>query len=219
VSVRIAPSILAADFARLGDEIARVEEAGADWIHVDVMDGHFVPNLTIGPPVVAAIRKVTSLPLDVHLMITNPDRYLKAFAEAGVSGLSVHAEVCADLAATLDGIRRLDVKAAAALNPGTPLSALGDAVDQLDYLLVMSVEPGFSGQRFIPSSIEKVREARHLLAHRKPEADIEVDGGVGPDNAAKLVHAGATILVAGAAVFHAPDCLAAVRGLRAAAAA
>ena len=218
MSVRIAPSILAADFARLADEIARVERAGADLLHLDVMDGHFVPNITLGPPVVAAIRRVTRLPLDVHLMIDNPDRYLDVFAAAGASMLSVHVEACADLAATIDRIHALGIQAGAAVSPGTPLSAIADAAPRLDHLLVMSVQPGFTGQAFLPGSVARIAEARRLLdAHQSP-ASIEVDGGVGLENAAAIVSAGATILVAGAAIFHAPDCARALQDLRAAAA-
>jgi ribulose-phosphate 3-epimerase len=217
LSVLIAPSILAADFARLADEIARVEAAGADWLHVDVMDGHFVPNITIGPPVVAAIRKVTRLPLDVHLMIEAPDRYLELFVRAGASSVSVHVEACPHLHRTLTRLHELGVKAGAAINPATPVSALAEVAPLLDYILVMSVNPGFTGQAFIAGTLRKIEQARALLGARHPAAGIEVDGGVGPVNAGAVVEAGATILVAGAAVFHAADAGQAVRDLRTAA--
>ena len=215
--VRIAPSLLAADFARLAEEIARVEAAGADLLHVDVMDGHFVPNITLGPPVVAAIKRVTQLPLDVHLMIEDPDRYLDAFAAAGASMMSVHVEACGDLVHTIERIHALGAKAGVAISPDTPFSALAEAADHLDHLVVMTVYPGFTGQSFLPGSVERVAEARRVLDSRGSTADIEVDGGVGLSNAAALVAAGATMLVAGAAIFHAPDTRAALQQLRAAA--
>jgi ribulose-phosphate 3-epimerase len=214
VIVRIAPSILAADFARLGEEVARAEAAGADLIHVDVMDGHFVPNLTVGPAIVEALKRHTGLPLDVHLMIEQPDRYLDAFAEAGASMISVHVEVLPHLHRTLGRLRELGVEAGVAVNPATPIGVLADVAAQLDYVLVMSVNPGFTGQTFIPHSIGKVRAARALLAAAGSAAAIEVDGGVDRTNAAALVDAGASILVAGAAIFRAPDLVRATRDLR-----
>jgi ribulose-phosphate 3-epimerase len=217
MSVLIAPSILAADFAHLADDIARIEQAGADWLHVDVMDGHFVPNLTIGPPVVEAIKRVTGLPLDVHLMITDPDRYVDVFVESGASMVSVHVEACRDLPRTLARLRDLGARAGVALNPSTPVSAVAAAAPLVDHLLVMSVVPGFTGQEFLPGSTRKVEEARLLLDRENPAATVEVDGGVGTDNAADLVRAGATMLVAGAAIFHAADCAAALGALRTAA--
>jgi ribulose-phosphate 3-epimerase len=217
VSLHIAPSILAADFARLADEIARVESAGADELHVDVMDGHFVPNLTIGPPVVAAIRRVTTLPLDVHLMIDNPDKYLEAFAAAGAFTLSIHIEAVTEAARTLGRIRELGVRAGLAISPDTPLSAIADLAGSIDHLLVMSVYPGFTGQSFLPLSVQRVADARALLASRSAAPTIGVDGGVNTSNASALVGAGATLLVAGAAIFHASDCALALRTLRAAA--
>jgi len=213
----ISPSLLSADFARLADEVARVEAAGADWLHVDVMDGHFVPNLTIGPPVVAAIKRVTRLPLDVHLMIDNADRYLEAFASAGASTLSIHVEAVPDARATLDRIRALGLRPGVAISPDTPLSALEPVADRLDHLLVMSVYPGFTGQSFLPQSTERVAAARRMLSAQPRTITIGVDGGVGLANAAALVDAGASLLVAGAAIFHAPDCEVALRALRAAA--
>jgi ribulose-phosphate 3-epimerase len=217
LSARIAPSILSADFARLAEEVARVEGAGADQIHVDVMDGHFVPNITIGPPVVAALRRVTKLPLDVHLMIENPDRYLEAFASAGAAIITVHAEAATHLHRTLTRIRQLGVRAGVAVNPSTPVSHLREVLPEIDLILIMSVNPGFGGQSFIPRSLMKVEQAHALLVSTAHRADIEVDGGVDLSNAADLVSAGATMLVAGASIFGTPDAAAATRALRAAA--
>jgi ribulose-phosphate 3-epimerase len=217
MTVRIAPSILSADFARLADDIARVEAGGADLLHVDVMDGHFVPNITIGPPVVSAIRRATTLPLDVHLMISDPDRYLEAFVDAGASMLTVHVEVLPHLHRTLTRIRELGARAGVAINPSTPVAHVRDVVPQMDHLLVMSVNPGFGGQSFIVRSLEKVAEARALFASLQSPVAIEVDGGVDDGNAAALVGAGATILVAGAAIFGTSDPAAATRDLRRAA--
>jgi ribulose-phosphate 3-epimerase len=217
VSVRIAPSILSADFARLADAVALVERAGADFIHVDVMDGHFVPNITIGVPVVAALSRVTKLPLDVHLMIADPDRYLDAFAGAGAAMLTVHAEVLPHLHRTLTHIRHLGAKAGVAINPSTPVAMLSDVVAEIDHVLVMSVNPGFGGQTFIPHTYAKIEAARQLLASGGTGAAIEVDGGVDPGNAHALVAAGASILVAGASIFAQPDPGAAVHALRRAA--
>ena len=214
MTVRIAPSILSADFARLADEVARVAEGGADLIHVDVMDGHFVPNITIGPPVVAALKRVTSLPLDVHLMIEHPEDYLDAFVAAGASIISVHAEVQPHLHRTLTRIRQLGARASVAINPSTPIEAVRDVAHLLDQLLVMSVNPGFGGQKFIPESVDKVVRARQMLAAAGSDAAIEVDGGVDSSNAAALVAAGATVLVAGASIFGTPDAKAATRALR-----
>jgi ribulose-phosphate 3-epimerase len=201
MSVRIAPSILSADFARLADAVATVEAAGADQIHVDVMDGHFVPNITIGPPVVAALRRVTRLPLDVHLMITDPDRYLEAFASAGASIITVHSEAVTHLHRTLSRIRQLGAKAGVAINPATPIDHVQEVAGDFDVLLIMSVNPGFGGQSFIPRSVAKVAAAKAMLAAAGSAADIEVDGGVDLTNAAALAGAGATMLVAGASIF------------------
>ncbi len=201
--IKIAPSILSADFGALGEEIARVEAAGADWLHVDVMDGHFVPNLTIGPPVVEAIRKRTRLPLDVHLMIEAPERFLPAFASAGADLLTVHAEACPHLDRTLHQIRELGAKAGVALNPSTSPVVLEYVLDALDLVLVMSVNPGFGGQAFIPTSYAKVRQVRTLLGPRA--VDVSVDGGVKLEHAAPLVAHGATVLVAGSLIFGSPD--------------
>jgi ribulose-phosphate 3-epimerase len=213
--MRIAPSILSSDFGRLGEEIAAVEEGGADWIHVDVMDGHFVPNLTIGPVVVEGARRATELPLDVHLMIENPDRYLEAFAEAGADFLTVHAEACPHLHRTIQHIRQLGVKAGVALNPGTAVQAVSEVVQDLDLVVVMSVNPGFGGQAFIEGSVDKVARVRKLLNEAGSRAELEVDGGVVAGNAARLANAGATVLVAGSAVYGHPEGAAAgVRNIR-----
>ncbi|HKJ02266.1 MAG TPA: ribulose-phosphate 3-epimerase [Longimicrobiales bacterium] len=199
--MKIAPSILSCDFGRLAEEIRAAEDGGADWIHVDVMDGHFVPNLTLGPVIVAAARRATALPLDVHLMIESPDRYLAAFVDAGADIVTVHQEVCPHLHRTLQRTRELGARAGVALNPATPVESVRDVVEGLDLLLVMSVNPGFGGQSFIPSSLAKLGRARALLAAAGSSAELEVDGGVGPDNAAEIVSAGASVLVAGSAVY------------------
>jgi len=217
MSVRIAPSILNADVARLADQVALVERAGADLLHVDVMDGHFVPNITFGVPVVRALKRVTRLPLDVHLMISDPDRYLEAFIDAGAAMLTVHVEVLPHLQRTLTRIRELGAKAGAAINPATPISVLSEVAAELDYVLVMSVNPGFGGQHFIPRSLDKVSALRAWLNASGSTADIEVDGGVDLDNARALVGAGTSILVAGTAIFGAPDPAAAAVALRRAA--
>jgi ribulose-phosphate 3-epimerase len=215
VSVRLAPSILSADFAVLGAQVAAVERGGADLIHVDVMDGHFVPNLTMGPAVVKALRRITKLPLDVHLMITDPDEYIEAFAKAGAASLIVHAEVLPHLHRTLSAIRSLKCRAGVAINPSTPPSAIQEVVGLADQVLVMSVNPGFGGQSFIPESESKIQRVREMLDRAGSRADIEVDGGVDASTVQRVVSAGATILVAGAAVFGTPDPEAAARSLRA----
>jgi ribulose-phosphate 3-epimerase len=219
VSVLLAPSILSADFAALGDAVATVERGGADLIHVDVMDGHFVPNITIGPAVVASLKRVAKVPLDVHLMITEPDRYIEAFARAGASYLSVHAEVLPHLHRTVHAIKALGVKAGVVLNPSTPVAALHDIAADVDFVLVMSVNPGFGGQTFIPRSESKLREVRALLDRAGNPAPIEIDGGVDLGNIVRVVSAGARMIVAGAAVFNSPDPERATRDLKAAAAA
>ena len=213
--IRIAPSILSADFAALGQDVARVEAGGADQLHVDVMDGRFVPNLTVGPVVVAALRKRTRLPLDVHLMIVEPERYIPEVVAAGSDMVTVHAEACPHLARTLAQIRELGARAGVALNPSTPPSALEYVLDDLDLVLVMSVNPGFGGQSFIPGAHRKIREVRALLGARSVE--ISVDGGVKADLARSLVEDGATTLVAGSAIFGAADPAEAIRALRRAA--
>lgn len=203
MTVKLAPSILAADFARLADAVAEAEAGGADWIHIDVMDGRFVPNLTVGVPVVAALRKVTRLPLDVHLMIEAPDHLLEAFTGAGADVLTVHQEACVHLHRTVDRIRELGAKAGVSINPATPVDVLDEILPFLDLVLIMSVNPGFAGQRFIVSSTAKVTAVRRSLAERGLIAvEIEVDGGIAPDTAPQVVAAGATVLVAGAAVFN-----------------
>ena len=218
MTVRIAPSILSADFAALGDAIAAVERGGADLIHVDVMDGHFVPNITIGPPVVRSIKRIARVPLDVHLMISEPDRYIEAFAEAGADLISVHVEVLPHLHRTVHAIKALGAKAGVVLNPSTPVSALEQMAGDVDFVLVMSVNPGFGGQTFIPRSEAKVREVRALLdAAGNTTAPIEIDGGIDLRTAPLVVAAGARILVAGSAVFHASDPERATRDLKTAA--
>jgi ribulose-phosphate 3-epimerase len=214
--LQIAPSLLSADFAALGEAVATAERGGADLIHVDVMDGHFVPNITVGPPVVRAIKRVAHVPLDVHLMIDNPDRYLEAFAEAGAAMLSVHVEVLPHLHRTLSAIRALGVKAGVALNPSTPVGAIEQVAGDVDFVLVMSVNPGFGAQVFIPRSVPKIAAVRALLDAAGNPAPIEVDGGIDATTAPRVVAAGASILVAGNAIFGAPDPAAAVGALRAA---
>jgi ribulose-phosphate 3-epimerase len=217
--VRIAPSILSADFAALGAGIAAVEKGGADFIHVDVMDGHFVPNITIGPPVVKAVKRVARVPLDVHLMISDPDRYAEAFVEAGADMLSVHIEVLPHLHRTIAFIKSLGVKAGVVLNPSTPVSALEEIAGDVDFVLVMSVNPGFGGQKFIPKSVQKVGAVRKLLDRAGNTAPIEIDGGIDLSNIARVVDAGAEIVVAGSAIFNTPDATAATKALKDAAAA
>lgn len=215
-TVKILPSVLSADFRRLGQQVAEVEDAGADRIHVDVMDGRFVPNITIGPLVVEAIRQSTTLPLDVHLMIVEPERYLADFARAGADILLVHQETCPHLHRTLYQIKDLGKQAGVVLNPSTSLSTLEEVLLDIDQILIMSVNPGFGGQRFIESSIGKVQRLRRLLDECGAHAEIEIDGGIDPHTAPRVVAAGATLLVAGAAIFHAPGGAAeGVRQLRA----
>jgi ribulose-phosphate 3-epimerase len=217
MSVLIAPSILSADFTALGDQIAAAERGGADLIHVDVMDGHFVPNITIGPPVVRSLRRVVHVPLDVHLMISDPDRYIDAFADAGAAMISVHVEVLPHLHRTVHAIKALGARAGVVLNPSTPVAVLEDMAGDVDYVLVMSVNPGFGGQTFIARSESKVREVRALLDRAGNQAAVEIDGGIDLRNVARVVAAGARIIVAGSAVFHAPDPERATRELKAAA--
>jgi len=199
--VELAPSILSADFARLGEHVRAAVEGGSTVIHVDVMDGHFVPNITIGPPVVKSLRKVTNLPLDCHLMIENPDQYIPDFAEAGANWISVHQEACRHLNRTLHLIRSHGAKAGVVINPATPVETLHEVLDIVDYVLVMSVNPGFGGQKFIPGTLRKLRRLAELRAQRGLNYRLEIDGGIGLDNVAEVVRAGAEILVAGNAVF------------------
>jgi len=212
-AVEIAPSILAADFAFLGDAIGAVERGGASILHVDVMDGHFVPNITIGVPVVASLRKATRLPLDVHLMIENPEQYIGAFADAGANLISVHQESTPHLDRALSLIREHGCRPGAVINPATPVALLSEVLGKVDHVLVMSVNPGFGGQSFIPESIHKISQLRDLRERYDYKFRIEVDGGVGPENVTELVRAGAQILVAGTSVFGSPDATAAVRSM------
>ncbi len=205
MTIRIAPSILSANFAALGEDIRKVEEAGAHLLHVDVMDGHFVPNITIGPPVVKSIRKATNLALDVHLMISDPDKYVPAFVDAGAMTLTVHAEATVHLDRTLNFIRSQNVGVGVSLNPATPLTAVEHALGLADMLLIMTVNPGFGGQKFIPYTVEKIRHARRLIEERNYGCIIEVDGGIDADTLPDVVKAGAQVFVAGSAIFHAPD--------------
>jgi ribulose-phosphate 3-epimerase len=210
----IAPSILSADFGRLADEVRAVEAAGADWIHVDVMDGRFVPNITIGPVVVEAVRKATKLPLDVHLMIVEPEKYLADFAKAGASLLTVHVETCPHLHRTIQQIRSLGVRPSVVINPSTPVAHVEDILADVDMVLVMSVNPGFGGQSFIPHTLEKIRRLRELITGRKLKTEIEVDGGINSTTARQVLDAGATVLVAGSYVFGSKDYAAAIKSLR-----
>ena len=214
MKVEIAPSILAANFACLGEEIRAVEQGGATLLHVDVMDGHFVPNLTIGVPVVRSLRKATRLALDVHLMIENPDRYVEAFAEAGADMISVHQEATPHLDRVLEMIREAGREVGVVINPATPVSTLSEVLDKVDYVLVMSVNPGFGGQKFIPEAVGKIRQLKELRTQYNDGFRIEVDGGIGPENVFEVVRAGAELLVAGTSIFHTPDPAEAVRRLR-----
>ena len=212
--VQIAPSILAADFARLGEQVRAVEQGGAAMLHCDVMDGHFVPNLSIGVPVVASLRKATKLPLDVHLMIENPDAYIPAFAEAGANIILVHQEACVHLDRTLHLIRELGCEPGVVLNPATPLEMLEDVLDLVDSVLIMSVNPGFGGQRFIPRAIDRFRRLAAMREERRLDFVIEVDGGITMDNVADVIRAGVTRVVAGSSIFHTPDPCEATRQMR-----
>ena len=212
----IAPSVLSADFASLADAVRQMEAAGADWIHVDVMDGHFVPNLTVGPPMVEALRKVTNLPLDVHLMMTNPDDFIREFAEAGANYLTVHVEACPHLHRTLQSIKEHEVKAGITLNPGTSINTLEETIKDADLVLVMSVNPGFGGQKFIESSLEKIARVRQLINHTNSRALLEVDGGVNLTNAGAIVKAGTDVLVSGSAIFNSENYTDTIQRMRAA---
>lgn len=212
--IKISPSILSADFARLGADIRTVEQAGADYIHVDVMDGHFVPNITIGAPVVKSLRDVTALPLDVHLMIENPDLYIPDFAAAGSDIITVHQEAVPHLHRTVQLIHSLGKKAGVSINPATPVSALEVILEEVDLVLVMTVNPGFGGQSFIPATLNKIKQLREMIDRTGRKIELEVDGGVKADNIGEIAAAGADVFVAGSAVFNAPDYTAAIAALR-----
>ncbi|AIM17661.1 MULTISPECIES: ribulose-phosphate 3-epimerase [Neobacillus] len=203
--VKIAPSILSADFSKLGEEILTVEKAGADYIHVDVMDGHFVPNITIGPLIVESIRPITKLPLDVHLMIENPDQYIEAFAKAGADYITVHVEACRHLHRTIQNIKSFGVKAGVVLNPATPVESIQHIIGEVDMVLLMTVNPGFGGQKFIPEVLPKIKKVKELAESKGLTIEIEVDGGVNPETAKQCIEAGATVLVAGSAIYNQED--------------
>jgi ribulose-phosphate 3-epimerase len=203
--IKIAPSILSSDFSRLGEEITKLDKCGADLVHIDVMDGHYVPNITMGPPIVKSIRQYTKLPFDVHLMIENPDNYIDAFADAGADIISVHVEACTHLHRTLQRIRQKGIKAAVALNPATSLSTIDWILEDIDMVLLMTVNPGFGGQKFIEEMTEKIRCLRKLCSSKGLKTDIEIDGGIGLNNIQKTTEAGANVIVAGSSVFSAPD--------------
>lgn len=212
--IKIAPSILSADFSRLGEEIKDVEKGGADYIHVDVMDGHFVPNITIGPLIVEAIRPITSLPLDVHLMIENPDQYIPAFAKAGADIITVHVEACPHLHRTIQLIKSQGIKAGVVLNPHTPVSMIEHVLEDIDMVLLMTVNPGFGGQKFIHSVLSKIKQVADMVRERNLQVEIEVDGGVNVETAKLCVEAGANVLVAGSAVYNQKDRGAAIAAIR-----
>jgi len=203
--IKIAPSLLSSDFSKLGEEILKVEKSGADLIHIDVMDGHFVPNITIGPPVIKMLRKVTTLPFDVHLMIDNAEKYIDDFIDAGADIISVHVEANPHLNRVIQKIKQRNKKAAAVLNPATSLSSLDWILEDLDMVLLMTVNPGFGGQKYIESSTRKIRKLKEIITSRHLDIDIEVDGGISPDNVYEVTEAGANVIVAGSAVFDAPD--------------
>jgi len=212
--VKIAPSILSADFARLGEDIVAAEKAGADMIHVDVMDGHFVPNITIGPPVVKSVKKIASIPLDVHLMIEDPDKYIKDFADSGADIITVHEEASIHLHRTIQNIKEHGVRAAVSINPATPVSHLDIILPYVDMVLIMSVNPGFGGQKFIPEVLSKIKQLKHGINENKYKIEIEVDGGINADNVAEIVQAGADIVVMGSAFYNSEDYAETVRIIR-----
>lgn len=213
-TIKVAPSILSADFSQLADEIIKIEQAGADWVHIDVMDGHFVPNLTFGPPVVAAIRKVTKLPFDVHLMVNNPQDLIESFVKAGADIITIHAETAPHLHRLLQNIKEHGKKAGVSLNPSTPLTVIEEVLTDVDMILIMSVNPGFGGQQFIPGAVDKIVRLKKMLNERRLNVDIEVDGGVNATTARQVIAAGANILVAGSAVYGAPDITQAIKAIR-----
>jgi ribulose-phosphate 3-epimerase len=212
--IKLAPSILSADFANLERDIKMVEQAGAELLHIDVMDGHFVPNITIGAPVVKSLRKVSNLVLDVHLMISQPENYIKDFADAGADIITVHAEAATHLHRLIQMIKKEGCKAAVALNPATPLSVLDYVLEDLDMVLIMSVNPGFGGQKFIPSALDKIKTLRSMINEKNLNIDIQVDGGIGLDNIAEVVSCGANVLVAGSAIFNSPDPALAIKKMK-----
>lgn len=213
-TIKVAPSILSADFSRLADEIIKIEQAGADWVHIDVMDGHFVPNLTFGPPVVAAIRKVTKLPFDVHLMVSNPQDLIEPFIKAGADIITVHAETAPHLHRLIQTIKEQGKQAGVSLNPSTPLAVVEEVLSDIDMILIMSVNPGFGGQQFIPSAVDKIARLKSMLDQRSLTVDIEVDGGINAATARQVTAAGANILVAGSAVYGAPNIAEAIKAIR-----
>ena len=212
--IKIAPSLLASDFSKLGEEIRKVELAGADYIHIYVMDGNFVPNITIGPPVIKSIRKVTGLPFDVHLMINNAERYIDDFADAGADLISVHVEANLHLNRVIQKIKQRNIKASVVLNPATPLSSLDWILEELDMVLLMTVNPGFGGQKYIEAVTEKIRKLREMITKKNLNVDIEVDGGITPENIHKVIEAGANVIVAGSAIFESPDVSNVIRMMR-----
>ncbi|WP_371369222.1 Ribulose-phosphate 3-epimerase [Sporomusa rhizae] len=213
-TIKIAPSILSADFSHLADEIIKIDEAGADLVHIDVMDGHFVPNLTFGPPVVAAIRKITNLPFDVHLMVTNPQDLIVPFVKAGADIITIHAETAPHMHRLIQNIKECGKRAGISLNPSTPLAVIEEVLSDVDMILIMSVNPGFGGQKFIPNAINKIARLKTMIDERKLTVDIEVDGGINAATAQQVIAAGANILVAGSAVYGAPDIKQAIKSIR-----
>jgi ribulose-phosphate 3-epimerase len=212
--IKIAPSLLSADFSNLGKQVIEAERGGADWIHLDVMDGHFVPNITFGPPIVSSVRKCTKLPLDVHLMIEDPDKFLASFRSAGADILTVHQETCPHLYRTIQIIKESGSKSGVALNPSTPVAAIQEIIDEIDLVLIMTVEPGFGNQHFIKNTLRKIHEAREMIDHSKKEILLEVDGGIDRTTARLVVEAGATVLVAGTSIFKAESIQQGISALR-----